>query len=244
MSYIHEALKKAQEIKNRGIGPDIGRSGRVVPGGERRYLARLLPVACLLFLFAAAAGVTWLKPGEVPAPLPPVISPSGPGGGETSEFRETPHPSPPPADIKASPAPDPVEKVPSSSAGGGELYGKALRAQQSDDLAGAEALYRRILKENPHFADGLNNLGVLLMARGEPGEAERMFRRAVAADGRKADSYYNMACLCSLQGRIGEGLQYLEKAASLKKDVKSWAKDDKDLENLRSHEGFGRIAGD
>lgn len=55
-------------------------------------------------------------------------------------------------------------------------------------LGQAEAFLRRAVEEEPDFVEGWNNLGVLLMERGEFGEASEVFRRAYAADSGNSDT--------------------------------------------------------
>jgi len=52
----------------------------------------------------------------------------------------------------------------------------------------AEQLLRRALREDPEFVPALNNLGVVLMERGNYGEARLYFQRAFAADSGQTDS--------------------------------------------------------
>lgn len=51
----------------------------------------------------------------------------------------------------------------------------------------AEQLLRDAAKENPNFVPALNNLGVVLMERGQYGEARLFFQRAFAADSGQTD---------------------------------------------------------
>lgn len=50
-------------------------------------------------------------------------------------------------------------------------------------LGQAETLLRDAVKEDPEFVPAWNNLGVVLMEKGETGEAMRVFRTAFALDG-------------------------------------------------------------
>ncbi|SHF47264.1 Flp pilus assembly protein TadD, contains TPR repeats [Loktanella atrilutea] len=54
-------------------------------------------------------------------------------------------------------------------------------------LGQAESLLRRAAKEAPDFAPAWNNLGVLLMEKGDFGEAAEVFRRAYATDNGNSD---------------------------------------------------------
>ena len=51
----------------------------------------------------------------------------------------------------------------------------------------AEKLLRDAVKEDPNFVPALNNLGVVLMERGNFGEARLFFQRAFAADSGQTD---------------------------------------------------------
>ncbi|MCB1341885.1 MAG: tetratricopeptide repeat protein [Pseudooceanicola sp.] len=55
-------------------------------------------------------------------------------------------------------------------------------------LGQAEDLLRRALKEDENRPEAWNNLGVVLMERGNPTEARQMFQRAYALDNGESDS--------------------------------------------------------
>jgi Flp pilus assembly protein TadD len=52
----------------------------------------------------------------------------------------------------------------------------------------AEALLRQAIEEDEEFVPALNNLGVVLMERGEYGEARRVFQTAFAIDSGRTDA--------------------------------------------------------
>ncbi len=54
-------------------------------------------------------------------------------------------------------------------------------------LGQAERLLRRAVEKDPTFVPAQNNLGVVLMERGETAEASRVFRAAFAADNGRSD---------------------------------------------------------
>ncbi len=74
--------------------------------------------------------------------------------------------------------------IPERNAGGvAALSGLLLAAAErhrAGDLARAEALYRRLLKQAPGQPDALHLLGTLLSARGRLREARKLLRRALA----------------------------------------------------------------
>lgn len=55
-------------------------------------------------------------------------------------------------------------------------------------LGQAEKILRQAVKEDPTFVPALNNLGVVLMEQGKPGEARRIFQQAFALDSGETDS--------------------------------------------------------
>jgi protein O-GlcNAc transferase len=48
----------------------------------------------------------------------------------------------------------------------GEIYRRALRQHQNQDLPQAEALYRQVLTTLPNHADALHTLGVVCLQLG------------------------------------------------------------------------------
>ncbi|MGR3756746.1 MAG: tetratricopeptide repeat protein [Tranquillimonas sp.] len=62
-------------------------------------------------------------------------------------------------------------------------------------LGQAERLLRQAVKEDPAFVPAWNNLGVVLMERGEIGEASEVFRRAFALDSGRSDLVRNNLAL-------------------------------------------------
>lgn len=55
----------------------------------------------------------------------------------------------------------------------------------------SETLLRRAVEEYPDYVPGWNNLGVLLMEKGDYGEASRVFRQAFALDSGNSDDIRN-----------------------------------------------------
>lgn len=58
-------------------------------------------------------------------------------------------------------------------------------------LGQAETMLRRAVEEAPDWAEAWNNLGVLLMEKGEVNEATQIFQRAYALDNGESDSIRN-----------------------------------------------------
>jgi tetratricopeptide (TPR) repeat protein len=121
------------------------------------------------------------------------------------------------------------------------LFQAGLRRQQSENLAEAEALYRRAVEADPKNLSALNNLGVICMAQKRDKEAIDIFTRLIDIKGDWADPYYNLACLYSRQGDAPKSIWHLRVALWMNKELKGWAKNDLDLEPLRSMPEYQKI---
>ena len=121
------------------------------------------------------------------------------------------------------------------------LFQAGLRRQQSDSPAEAEAFYRRAIEADPKNLSALNNLGVICMSQKRDKEAIDIFTRLIDVKGDWADPYYNLACLYSRQGDIPKSLWNLKVALWMNKELKGWAKNDSDLEPLRTKPEYHKI---
>lgn len=121
------------------------------------------------------------------------------------------------------------------------LFQAGLRMQQSENLAEAEALYRRAIEADPKNLSALNNLGVIFMSQKRDKEAIDIFTRLIDVKGDWADPYYNLACLYSRQGDAPKSIWHLRVALWMNKELKGWAKNDSDLEPLRSMPEYQKI---
>lgn len=70
-------------------------------------------------------------------------------------------------------------------------------------LGQAERWLRRAVEEDPSFPPAWNNLGVILMEKGETAEASEVFRRAFAADNGNSDEIRDnlLLALANLENR-------------------------------------------
>jgi len=121
------------------------------------------------------------------------------------------------------------------------LFQAGLRRQQADSLDEAEAFYHRAIEANSKNLNALNNLGVICMSQKRDKEAIDIFTRLIDVKGDWADPYYNLACLYSRQGDIPRSLWYLKVALWMNKDLREWARNDSDLEPLRSKPEYQKI---
>jgi len=215
MSFINDALKKAQQEKDSryaGYGSLIT-SPNPVPGkkaGKMKWAATavLAALACGAGLFALLQYQTGTEVPENKAAVP------------VEAAARTP--LPPALDVKAA-------------------YREALGLQLENGNAQAEGLYRKIIASDPHHTDALNNLGVIVMAGGNRQEAISLFDKVIALKPDSADAHYNLACIYAKLEDSKSALEHLEKAVAINPELRKWASRDKDLQNLWALPKFKKI---
>jgi tetratricopeptide (TPR) repeat protein len=218
MSYIHEALKKAQKHRD----AHYAEYNRILSGRgktRRAFVGGKLWWACLSFfiiIFIAFVSYSWLDFRTVQNPATPELSHEKrveiPKAGNVSNAEEL------------------CER-------GGVFY-KAGR------LKDARRLYEETLSIAPDYVEALNNLGVIYIHDKDYPAARSSFEKAIRLRPGYVDPYYNLACLYAIKGEVSEGLAYLEKAVSLDKSVRGWARNDADLEAIRGTPEFEEIMTD
>jgi tetratricopeptide (TPR) repeat protein len=214
MSYIHQALKKAQTERDRRNGPYegvISPSGSKKRGSIRRWI--LIAVGAIGILSLAFVAYSWLDRGA-----------------------GRPGPEAPPRVAAVAQAPR-ADNRPDAEA----LYQVGKRHHQDGREVEARGWYEKALQVDPGLVTALNNLGVILMAEGNYPEAQRRFEKAVRLEPQYVDPCYNLACLFALTGETEQAVRYLKRAVSLDPQVRGWALEDPDLEGLRSLPGFQEI---
>jgi tetratricopeptide (TPR) repeat protein len=214
MSYIHEALKKAQ--KQRDVRyPEYSqilagrgrRTGTSVQG--RLWWAGL----SLIIIFIAFAIYSWWG----------FTAPKRPAATEPGKQK-------PAAALK-----------PAGVLGAEELSKKGRAFHKAGRLKDARRLYEEALRVNPDHVEALNNLGVILMHDKEFPAARSSFEKAIRLRPGYVDPYYNLACLHAIKGEISQSLAHLKKAVSLDKSVKDWARNDADLAVMRGIPEFEEV---
>jgi tetratricopeptide (TPR) repeat protein len=239
MSYINEALKKAQKEKE-------GRHHRYpgivsAPGYKARLFSgkALWLTACFLASLAFAAYL-WLPSGDT---QPPGSEPARPkatpqlASSEPGQPKATPRsPSSEPARPKATPQQKSAGNVKA-------LYERARVFHKRGRLQEAMRFYERALSLNPDYVDALNNLGVIHIQNRRYSAARESFAKAIRLRPDYVDSHYNLACLHALEREVSQSLIHLKRAVSLDQSVKDWARGDADLRNLHGVQGFEEIIG-
>ena len=257
MSYIHEALKKAQVERDRGKG---FQGGLPVPLQKKIFFTKkkaILSGAVLLLLLLAFAGYSWwyLKnknPNGVPLKMNTV-----PDRHQMVSKRKSTSgvikigPANPPQEHPVSLAPkDPSRTAalvsvaaqrPVGSNAVAETYQKARALHRDGRLLDAAKWYEKVLSIDPGHVEALNNRGVLYLQEKDYASARSYFEKAIRLKPNYVDPYYNLACVSAAAGQLQQSLRYLQKAVSMDPGVKAWAQEDPDLNPLRGLPRFEEI---
>jgi Tfp pilus assembly protein PilF len=239
MSYINDALKKAQKERDSryerfsGIiaagpeGPGLSRKRQLAIGAAVVSL-----VLILVGLFLAVYVPRPSSPAKMETPSPVVAGiPAAQGGAAAPAAAARPAPGEVSVPVKEAPAVREAET----------LFHEALAAQRKGDLKGAETLYRKVLLLAPGHVQALNNVGVLYMGQKKRNQAIAMFSRAIVLKKDYVDPYYNLACLYAQAKEIDESLWYLKVAMTINGDVKNWVEKDADMKNIAASPAFKKF---
>ena len=94
----------------------------------------------------------------------------------------------------------------------------AQRLHQAGQLADVQAIYRRILRENPDHAEALHMLGVSEFQLGRHVEALELIRRAIALEPARFDFQGNLGLFLLNLGQTDAAIEALKKALAVKPD--------------------------
>lgn len=238
MSYINEALKKAQrdrESRYERFGGMIaaGPVGREKSGRRKHVIGVAIALLVLIPTGLFTAVYFLQQPAAVIKGSPPSV---------VSERTKS-------AMIPADTAGDAAQTGDAAVSPGGMpnrgqadvLYREALSAQRRGDHKRAEDLYQQALMLDPGHVRAMNNLGVLFMDQKKKREAVALFDKAVALKKDYVDPYYNLACIYARVDEIEESMRYLKMAMAIDRDVKNWAVKDADLKSVVTTDEFKRI---
>jgi tetratricopeptide (TPR) repeat protein len=219
MSYIHEALNKAQKERDARHGEYSGvLARRKLKKGFLPRRSVLWITFSLVVIFLAFASYSWLD-SEVFQPTDkPVRS--------EHKYRM------PAATQKSGPTP---------ATGAKGFYERGNVFHRKGRLREAKRLYREALRRDPGHVDSLNNLAVIYMREKNYSAAERSLEKAIRLKPRNVDPHYNLACVYAIKGELSKSLAQLKRAGTLDPSVKTWALNDSDLRNAQNDPEFEKI---
>jgi len=233
MSYIHEALKKAQAERDQG---KVSYGGIPVLRRKKSFFTAkktVFSAAVLLLVLLAFAGYSWWD--------------------QTTEDRRQKTDDRGPSSVIRHPSsesgPSSVARHPSSEKGRteksreniAESYQKARAFHRDGRLTDAGMWYDKVIIMDPGHVRALNNRGVLHLHHKDYRAARKCFEKAIRLKPDYVDPYYNLACVSVARGQSEQGLRYLKKAVFMDPAVRVWAKEDPDLDVLRGTPGFKKL---
>ena len=251
MSYIHEALKKAQ------VERDLGKEsygGIPVPHRKKSFFTAkktVFSIALLLLVLLAFAGYSWWdlkaekRGGDKSNTLgvtPPETRRPSAARKERAGTLKSPRANPSPPESMGKPAPAPATHPPVKSREDiAESYQKARAFHREGRLPDAGMWYDKVIAMDPGHVEALNNRGVLHLQHKDYRAARKCFEKATRLKPDYVDPYYNLACVSAATNQVKQGLRYLKKAVTMDPGVKGWAQQDPDLDPLRGRPEFAEI---
>ena len=240
MSYINEALKKAQ--RDRDIHHIKYRGMLEATGKEKKFFRKKLIGYMVLFLIVIVGVITYIWLSSTSEQIQTTMN-NEPIQGLKNEVDDKSKRKQPQA-LQPKTTPENLSLPFDGNAPNTQwLYDRAAQLYRVGRLLEAEKFYKDALRLDPHYVEALNNLGVIYIQKKDYHAAENCFEKAIQAKPRYTDAYYNLACLHSLKGEVKQGLDKLKQAISLNPAVKDWARKDADLANLRGVPDFETLVG-
>lgn len=239
MSYINEALKKAQKDKDTGrIGymHSIGRSGSAERSFDMKFIFLIFIIILLLvFLiylkFGGQAGQNTDKTRKISVDVPVSDKQYARSNIPVAENNNRPKKGIMEQDNNE------LNKIRQNET----LYKQAVSFFKENKIEEAKDIYKEILVQDPGNINSLNDMGVLFLHEGRYEDAINYLRKAVKLKPKFANPFYNLACAYSLQNEGEKGMACLLKAIEVDEKVKDWAKEDPDLQNLKGYAEFKLI---
>ena len=154
----------------------------------------------------------------------------------------------PAAGLAAPPAPAAMEAAPAVALppADRDLLVQGIALQNSGDMAGAEALFRRYLAAAPNDAVALYSLGVVLVRRGDAAGALALLTRATEVAPAFAPTWFGRGSVLQGLGRLDEALHCYDQALARQPDyIEALVNSGTLLRQLRRHvealERFNRV---
>ena len=95
------------------------------------------------------------------------------------------------------------------------LFNQAVQAHQAGRIAEAEALYRKIISEDPKNFDALHMLGIVCFGSGKTQDADKFFRAALSIDSGFPPCHVNYGFYLLKQKRFKDAIESFDKALAL-----------------------------
>jgi len=105
-----------------------------------------------------------------------------------------------------------IKNTPSSTQ---PIFQLALQHHQTNELLQAQALYRKVLQENPRYSDALHLLGVIAYQQGHYQEAVYLIQQAINLNNQVSNYYLNLGNAFKLLGQLEKAIDNFHQALAL-----------------------------
>ena len=99
-----------------------------------------------------------------------------------------------------------------------QLFATAVNHHQRGQLAEAEAIYRKILANDPRNTESLHHLGVAALQQGRAEEAASLIGQSLALNDRNAEGHYHLGLALAGLRRFADTAAHNRRAVALKPD--------------------------
>ena len=117
------------------------------------------------------------------------------------------------------------------------------RYYQTQEYDKALMTYTQALRFFKRDARLLNNIGIVMLAKGQPDKAVNYFRQSRSLSQDSVEPVYNLACAFARLGDSGQAVSYLKTACTMSPEARAWAARDPDLLVLKGVGAFDEIVG-
>lgn len=121
------------------------------------------------------------------------------------------------------------------------LSNKGITLYKSEKYEQALECFDAALKIDVGYISALTFKGHSLYRLGQKKDALEWYNKVIRLDNTNAEALYNKACLCTMKGDEYGAITSLEKAIRLDPSWKEAARQDKDLDGLRSNPRFREV---
>lgn len=119
---------------------------------------------------------------------------------------------------------------------------KKLSPRQQQELDVEIEFLEGLVRRDPEYVEALQLLGNTYTRRGRPTDGMRVDEQLSRLQPENPVVHYNLACSCALTGQMDRAAGALQRALDLGFHDFQWLVRDPDLQRLREHPAYQRIA--
>jgi tetratricopeptide (TPR) repeat protein len=242
MSSIYDALKRIQGQKDSRVF--LHGDGGASSGNRTRRVLVAAVVVCILCSAVAVTVVIFSGRGDEATPEKAALAgdPEADKGGHASvNLPEDRNKDIPAADRMPGAGERSQDEAALDDVEDYLRQGEHYYAAQEYDKA--LVTYTQALRFFRRDARLLNNIGIVMLAKGQPEKAVNYFRQSKSLSAHSVEPVYNLACAYARLGDNSQAVSYLKTACTISPEARNWAAGDPDLLILKGVGEFDEIMG-